>query len=128
MLLLSLSRFALLLHRTNCEPALQRKRQKHRHEAKKKASSGSGGLIDSGDRVAAKVDNDWILCSVVSYHAQEDQYEVEDDDSGDEGEQAPTPKKSSRYPRPPARPLARPPACCRVARLRVTRSPPTPPP
>lgn len=75
------------------------KQQKNKKGRKRGREGGGGGsmrrdhhqedrILDRGDKVAAKLNQDdpWILASIVKYIPQKDKYQVEDEDSGDEGD------------------------------------------
>jgi SAGA-associated factor 29 len=77
---------------------LQYKQQKNKKGRKRGREGVAGGIrrdshqedriLDRGDKVAAKLNQDdpWILASIVKYSPQKDKYQVEDEDSGDEGD------------------------------------------
>jgi hypothetical protein len=82
---------------------LQYKQQKNKKGRKRGRDgdgvTGTGGgarhdshqedrILVRGDKVAAKLNQDdpWILASIVKYIPQKDKYQVEDEDSGDQGQ------------------------------------------
>jgi hypothetical protein len=78
---------------------LQYKQQKNKKDRKRGRDGVAGGgvrhdsdqadrILVRGDKVAAKLNQDdpWILASIVKYIPQKDKYQVEDEDSGDQGD------------------------------------------
>jgi len=52
----------------------------NKHARQNNVRSSENGRIDPGEQVAAKVDDNWILASVVRYNSEEGVYDVEDED------------------------------------------------